>query len=279
MKPIKRNLGWNTFGRTEEGIEKDYQALIKRLAKEEEERAKANQQNNSNNQNNPVPATNPSLAINKTTDFWEVDGVEYRNGIYKVRLAKALLENGTAKTQDNWAEYAIKAKEKNEFYTPDMPLSHSLFTALSKLKTDEAEEAREFIKTQMRAKYPITLTRIAYNPSGKDKVIHNYGIPNEKYEFDSDFVGENGFIAGISPAQYLEDLIGTNNVTEINKVYQSINGTDARIWRVNSKPNNADERVAGFSAYSDGVDLYCDRGPQGADASFGVFASLRSRRS
>ncbi|HRZ85716.1 MAG TPA: hypothetical protein P5277_02955 [Candidatus Paceibacterota bacterium] len=211
--------------------------------------------------------------INSTIDYWEIDGVKYRGKDCTVRLAKALLDNGIKKTQDDWAEYSIKARERGDFYVADMPLHHATFYALSKLDTDESQEAREFVKNQMRAKYLMTLTRINYNPTGKDNVIHNYKIPNEQYQIDTDFVGKDGFISKVSPKDYLEYILGTQNVNEIDAVYQKINQTPAYILRLNSKPKNKDECVAGFYANSGWAALYCSGGPGSSSASLGVFAS------
>ena len=205
------------------------------------------------------PSNNPPITISQTIDYWEIDRVEYQNGIHQVKLSKALLDNGDKKTQDGWVEYRIKANEKGEFYTADMPLHHSIFTALSKSNSDESQEAREFIRKSMNSRKLTTLTRIIYTPQGQDKIIHNYKIPNEQYELNSNFVGKDGFIKDINPTQYLEELLGTKDIAEINKVYQSINKvyqsinqTDAYIYRLNSKPNfSMDERTALFDTNSD----------------------------
>ena len=150
-----------------------------------------------------------------------------------------------------------------------MPLYHSIFTALSRLDNPDAEQAREFIKKEMRAKYLITLTRIKYNPKGKDEVINNFKM-NDEYKIQTNFVGKDGFIKDVQNKDYLNAILGTDNIPEINEVYQKINQTDAYIWRVNKKPKSIDERVARFNAYSDRVDLDCDGVPADCDSAFGV---------
>lgn len=201
-------------------------------------------------------------------DFWRIPNVNYRNGIYTVDLLKSLLDNGNSKTQEQWVEYSKQAKQNNNFYVGDMPLYHTIFTALSKNNGKDAQEAIDFIKAQMRAKWLMTLTRIKYNPKGKDEVVNNYGMDDE-YAIKTNFVGADEFIAKSKDTDYLKAILGTNNIDEINEVYQRINGTDAHIWRVNSKPGNIDERVAGFVASLDRVGLNC-WDPWYSDSSFGV---------
>lgn len=214
----------------------------------------------------PVKTNSP---LEDLKDFWRIPNVNYRNGIYAVDLAKKLLDNGNSKTQEQWVEYSKQAKQNNDFYVGDMPLYHSVFTALSKNNTKDAQEAIDFIKAQMRAKYPVTLTRIKYNPKGKDDVVNNYGMDDE-YAIKTNLVGADEWIKESKDTDYLNAILGTNNINEINQVYQRINGTDARIWRVNSKPASIDERVAWFNADSVGVDLCCCRDPRGSYSSFGV---------
>jgi len=220
-----------------------------------------------------IHTINPQTAIQSAQDYWRVPGVNYRNGVYIVDLAKTLLDSGNAKTQDDWAKYTEEAKQKQDFYTGDMPLYHALFTAWFKQKDKkedkkESEEVREFIQKQMREKWFTTLTRIAYQPQGDDLVMHNYGT-KDKYEISSSIVGADRFIeSGDSKA--LESILGTGNISEINAVYNWINQTPAYIWRVNRKPSKVDERVARFGAIAVGVGLGCYGGPAVSYPSLGV---------
>ena len=180
-----------------------------------------------------------------------------------------MLDSGNAKTQDKWAEYTMQARPKGDFYTGDMPLYHAVFTALFKQKDKkESEEARAFIQKQMREKYPMTLTKIIYQPTGKDKIIHNFGT-NDKYELEEDIVGKDRAI-GAGDKKTLNAVLGVEDIDEIKSVYNWINQTPTWIWRVNKNPENIDERVARFGAYSDRVGLNCNWDPANSDASLGV---------
>ena len=211
----------------------------------------------------------PPDQVKGIDDFWRIEGVSYRKGIYTVDLAKSLLDNGITKTQDQWINYSKEAKPKQGFYLADMPLYHSIFKALSQGTGKDREEAKAFVKEQMRAKYPMTLTRIRYSPQEEDEVIHNLGMDDE-YIVKGKMVGPDEYIADSKDTRYLELILGAGNVPEINQVYQAINGTDAYIFRVNEKPKNIDERVVGFLAGTVKAVLYCDGDPQDSGSVVGV---------
>jgi hypothetical protein len=213
--------------------------------------------------------TTPSPITQNSDEFWRIPQVEYRNGIYVVDLSKKLLDNGTAKTQDDWAKYSLESKPRGDFYVGDMPLYHSVFRALFKRKgQQDAEEARKFIQEQMRARWLMTLTRIAYQQKGKDRVIHDFGT-NQTYLINESIVGPDKVIEQ-EDSSALTALLGTGDINETKGVYNWINQTPTYIWRVNSKPKQVDERVARFVAGSGRAYLDCDRDPADSDSSLGV---------
>jgi len=261
-----RNFGF-TFGRTEEGQRRDYEELEKRLREQKI--------SNPETPANKIPNPNISIPVSNSGSYWRIP-VNYRNGIYTVDLAKSLLDNGTSKTQKDWAEYRKVAEPKGEFYTGDMPLYHSIFTSLFKQKDKpESEEARKFIQKEMRARWLMTLTRIAYQPKEKDKIIHNYGI-KDKYELEENIVNPDRIIE-TADSKVLEAILGTGDVSEIKNVYNWINSTDTYIFRLNSKPDEIQERVAMFDASSDWAYLDCDGHPDDSFASLGVRLVVRPK--
>ncbi len=220
------------------------------------------------------PNVNPNVNISTIGDYWQVSGVNYRNGVHTVDLAKTLLENGNAKTQNDWASYSESALAQNEFRTPDYPLFYGLVKALYSAKDDstkaqEVEEAKKFLKDTSRAKWLMTLTRIDYQPNGEDIITHNFGT-REKYEEKTDFVGLDGLLTDKATPASCKSLLGSDNVQEISDVFQWLNGTNTYIWRVNSRPNQLIEKVAGFWADSDWADLDCNRDPSDSRESLGV---------
>src|SRR3989344_4579553 len=113
------------------------------------------------------------INLTSTQDSWKIEGVEYRDGIYTVNLAKQLLDNGNLKTQQEWIDYRNQSQKNRGFYTADMPLHHSIFKALYQQRdTTEAKEVREFLEQQFKEKWLQTLTRITYTPKGEDKLTH-----------------------------------------------------------------------------------------------------------
>ncbi len=217
------------------------------------------------------------VSLETLEDFWTIPNVEYRNGICTVDLAKQLLDNGNAKTQDEWVEYSKQAQQNNGFYAGDFPLYHAIFTTLFKNKDgsqkDAVEEIREFIKQKMIEKWLITLTRIGYAPKNqKNKVIHNYNMPDQyAVELDS-FIGPDGFIENTKNVKEpLQALLGTQqNIKEINSVYKWLTDVDAYLFRLNSGVQNTDERVARFDANSVRAGLGCNLNPQDSNAGLGV---------
>ena len=226
----------------------------------------------------------PTVNVRSNADAWSISGVEYRNGVYTVDLAKSLLDGRNSRQQAEWIDYSQEAIAKGEFYTPDYPLFYGIVRALFRAKDEpaklqEAEEAKKFLQDTSRARWLMTLTRIKYQPQVnllkraiygvEDIIVHNYGM-SDSYEEKTNFIGADGFIKDVASPASCKALLGTDNITEINNLAHWLNETDAYLWRVNSKPENVDERVAWLSAYSGWVVLGCGGSLSGAVASLGV---------
>ena len=202
-------------------------------------------------------------------DSWRISGVNYKGKLCDVDLAKTLLDNGNTKTQDEWGEYYKSAKQTGDFYTGDMHLYHAVFASLFNQKDKlESGEARAFIQKSMREKDLMTLTRIAYQPKGKDKIIHNYNTADQ-YEISEDIVGKDRAIIG-GDSNTLTALLGDGDINKIKSIYNWINQTDTFIWRLNSKPKSINERVVRFLASSGRAGLGCSGNPSSRDSSLGV---------
>jgi len=229
------------------------------------------------NGGNPNPPSPLGTDIQGNPDFWRINGVEYRNEIYVVDLMKTLLDGGNAKTQDEWIEYSRQAKANNGFYNTGMPLFHSLFRTcyLGRDATNkqEIEEIREFVGKQFAQRFPLTLTRILYQPKAKgsveDILIQNKGMDDE-YSERVGFVGPDEWVKDSKTPQAYKALFGSDDLAEINAVYNWLTGKNAYLWRVNSRSSKVDERVARFWAYSGRAGFSWYRDPAGASASLGV---------
>jgi hypothetical protein len=214
--------------------------------------------------------TTVSGSVTSLAEHWEIPNVEYRNGIYTVRLAKSLLDNGNAKKQSDWIEYSKQARRNGDFYVGNMALQYSIFRALSLQTNPESLEARDFIKKSMREKWLATTTRLKYDPSGNDEVIHDYGMPIQ-LKIGVELVGPDRFV-DTNDSNVLNALLLDKDIARVNSVFNFLNGTNAYIWRLNSKPKKTDERVARFFAYSDWAYLGCDWDPDITNSCLGVFA-------
>ncbi len=221
------------------------------------------------------PATNMTtrFSLEDLTDFWRINGVNYRNQIGQVDLGKAVLPS---KTQDKHASFSQDAISKGQLYVGNTQLYHSLFTILFQNKDnpqfkDKIEETRQFLQESMKNYWLMTLSRIKYTKSGKDLVIHNYGL-QDKFEIQENIVGPDGYITQINPQNELKSILGSNDVNEINQVYNWITKKDLYLWRLNNKPKENDERVVRLGSDSDMAILYCDWDPDDSSRALAVRA-------
>ena len=217
--------------------------------------------------------TNPSQT---NLPYWTIPNVIYRGVSGNVDVQKTLLENGTSKDQDSWASYSEKERTKGNFYTPDYPLLYRTLEQAFNLKDEKAyknqiEEMRTTLKGLARAKWLMTLTRIKYAPKGKDTIIHNFGL-KDKYSLQEEFMGADGELPAGSPVNVYQNLLGTqSNIGRIKSVFDWFNDTNrSYIWRVNSKPDSVEDRVARFNACSDRAVLDCYGDPSVSYSSLGV---------
>ncbi len=163
-----------------------------------------------------------------------------------------------AMNQEQLAELYEQEKQKGNPYPTDRPLIEAIVTKAHEFidqNPKEAKRLRSFLLTGSQ-KYPNTLTRIIYNPSGKDKIVHNHGTSDE-YFLDGKVVGPDGEINEIRDKIVLKKLLGTSNVKQINKVSQWINKTNTYFWRLRSKPEQKDERIVRLGADVDKFFLDC----------------------
>ena len=203
-----------------------------------------------------------AFSIEDLTDFWKISGISLRDEAYAVNLSKTL---SPSKTQDEHAEQRILAEKAHDFYTPSFPELYAIISCLEQNKDnqkyqDEITNVRAFIKDSALKTWLMTLTRIQYNPQGEDIVIHNYKQPSQ-YELPVHFIGPDGAVLSADNSEKpVQALLDTNqSLQEVNEAFRWLMDVDAYIWRLNSKPQQTDERVAGFVAYSRGVSLSCGR--------------------
>ena len=235
------------------------QELIERLNRAESPKGKKK-----------LPEEHDTTSVHDSDDFWTINNVSYRNGVYQVDFSKSLIGSGNEKKQDDWADYSEQARKRNGFYTGDMPLHHAIFASLySQRDSPQSEEARKFIQKSMREYFMTTLTRILYQPKGKDKIIHDYKTSDE-HSLEENISGPDREIKN-SDSPALKALLGTDDIQKISEIYKWLNQTPTCLWRI-KKPSDVEERIAVFIADSIRVYLNCNRYPDVLDRSFGVRA-------
>ena len=215
--------------------------------------------------------SNPIVSLG---DYWSIDNVVYKGELYIADLSKSLLDGGNAHKQDEWASFSRESKERGEFYMGNMPLNHAVFRAAYLTKDNpeckqDTEDIRAFLKQQFRSKYPLTLTRVIYSSSGNDRIIHDYGLPDAD-TIDCSMMGPDEWVKDSPTPDIYQHLVGSSDINEIHAIYNWINDTNVRLYRVNSKPSNTDERVARFGADSGRAGLYCYGDPSVTNSGLGV---------
>lgn len=210
----------------------------------------------------------PTIRSWRDEGHFVVPGVIYRGetgtyGIFEQMTAPLNLKQ--------LAELYEREKPRENPHPMDSVLHFATPLAAHRLREEspqEAERLRAFLRQGFR-QYPNTLTRVDYSPSGKDRVVHNCGTSDE-YVLNGRVVGENNWMKDIPDKSVLELLLGTSDVNQIDEVFQWINRTDGFVWRLNSKLNKREKRVAGFNAYDNGLDLRCNGNPLGEYPAFRV---------
>ena len=256
--------------------------LANRLNKEAEERERREKLDEmlgrgKKKDTNKVESPPAENRIETLKDYWRIHNVEYNGETASYELAKTLLLEGERRSQEQWADYSLNARERGEFYTPDFPLLHGLIRAVylqreESTRTKETQEIKEFFKDNM-GKWLMTLTRVRNSSKGQtvDEVIHNYK-QGQKYGeriVKEEIVGKDREIVK-ADSRALNTLIGNGDVNEIKDIYKWVNNTPTYIWRINSREDNLIESVARVDADSDRAGLDCYGGASYVGASIGV---------
>ncbi len=184
-------------------------------------------------------------------EYFEISGVNYRGNTHTYRVYSKMTDS---MNQDKFAKEYEKGKKEGNPHPMDSILHFSIFD--SAVKSGDSD-LMNFIQSGLR-KYPNTLSRVIYNHSGKDEIIHNYGT-SDAYLLTGDVVGPDGWIKDINYKKSLELLIGIKDTMKLDKISQRINKTHMYLWRINSKPSEKIERVVRFGAGDYRLFLYAGR--------------------
>ncbi|MBL7147785.1 MAG: hypothetical protein ISS82_03095 [Nanoarchaeota archaeon] len=193
---------------------------------------------------------------------FRINDVEHRGQLYRVSLTDKFNFIGKPNQHTEHTKQAIKS---NKPHTVSLPFYHDLFTNLFRNRNgefkEEIEQARQFIRKIMFENiFSTTLTTVNYQSKGKDEVIHDCGLDSQEIILEN-IVGPNEFIKDSKTSSVYKALLGTDNIKEINQIYDWLLNNNPKLWPLNKKPKKIDRRVAGFDAFSGGVGLSCNGGP------------------
>ncbi|MFC1682290.1 hypothetical protein ACFL0X_01595 [Nanoarchaeota archaeon] len=212
------------------------------------------------------------LEIRSQGDCWTISGVLYKGQPHTVDLLKQRLDHGANKTQAEWAEYSKQARGNKDFSVGDFPLYHALFRALYEQKDNpKTNEIRDFLEKSFVDYWLMTLTRLKYQP-GTDETVHDFGLASQ-YSISQDIAGPHEWVKDSQTPEVYQAILGDNDLQRIQDIYHWITKKDARLLRLNEKPNQIDERVARFYAGSDRAGLFFYRDPDYSNSSLGVRAA------
>lgn len=181
-----------------------------------------------------------------------LSGFEIDNGSSVYRLMEKMT---SSMNQDKLAEYYNIEKSKGN-PVPMNSIQHlELFNDAVKSGN---KELINFLQEGLRRGLN-TLTRVGYNPAGKeDEVTHTYGT-FDAYSVFGDIVGKDGWIKDVDNPNALELLLKTKDIKLLNEISNKINSTPMSFWRIDSKPSEKIERVVRFYADDNKLDLDADR--------------------
>lgn len=207
-----------------------------------------------------APATERVVGYHKGISYWTLP---QKDGSF-IELAQELLP---AMTSSQSAEYV----SQDGFQSPSArDFVSKVCATLYDLRNtgSEAENAMKFIRSMARANFLNLQTGFRYNPKSKDRVMQDYGRKNQD-SIAINFVGSDGRLTDVLSLEACLALTGSKP-EEVEQIMEYINGTPSWAWRLNSKPTERVERVAGFVVDPLGASFYCDWLPDSVYPSLGV---------
>ncbi len=196
-----------------------------------------------------------------------VPGVFHRDAI----KTYSLFDNMTpAMNQEQLNEFHERERQAGNPYPANAQEVWAIAQRGYELRSTEAgERLRDVLRAAFR-NWVNTSTGIDYSPEG-DSVLHNVGV-SDQYALKGNIVGPVDWIAQIPDKQVLKRIIGTQDIQQINRVSNWINGTDFYLWRESLRPVQLEKRAVRFDAGDYGLGLCCDGGPLDGAPAFRVSA-------
>ena len=189
--------------------------------------------------------------------FWDIPIVSYKEKFNEYRVFE---ETAYPMTNDQLSEFYDVEKPKGNPHPASSDLVYSILLGAYRLEDIEGKNSlRKFLKQELQ-RWPSTTSRVLYSPSGENEVVHNCGTSDEYRLKESKLVGPSCLIKD-SYNSVLKTVLGTDNIHEINEVFNWINSTNLSLWRRNSNHSERDERTICLEIDSKGAYLQLDINP------------------
>lgn len=205
--------------------------------------------------------------IEELPDRFRMYNVPRDNKLHTYDWSKEHLDGGRRHTQDEWTQLL----QGQEFQLASGPEYHATMKTLYLHKDSSQSSLVRKVCTLFkkdfanRGYWMTTSTRIRYNSSFPDVVIHNYNTAHET-SVDVNLVGPDGYIADSSFEYEMEALLGTRDCQEVDAVYKWISGKKSYLWRLNQRPFQAAERalvlgIVNVRFYINAIDIISNQRP------------------
>jgi hypothetical protein len=184
---------------------------------------------------------------------YRLSNVPYNGGMWAFDWYKDLLSDGENLPQNEW----IKRTQSNSIKLPNSKMIHANLAALCTLKFHATASQRTLLddvlekifRPDFMTNYPNTSTRIAYQPQGKDYVIHNIGYADQHIT-EEDITGPESSVNRLGMEKPLLAILGTDDLFRVETVYSILFGKQTFLWRLNNKPQEEELRAVLFDLNS-----------------------------
>lgn len=186
------------------------------------------------------------FSIEDLPDRYRLHNVPYLGKLVVIDRSKALLDNGAAHTQKEWAVLTRDTEWKIGSGPEEFASSFALHANREHPDAKQrplVTEVKNMLANDFRKYGMMTSTRIHYAVQGQDIVIHDFGYDNER-RINQNIVGSDGCVKeGCGFDSAIGALLGTEDCGNVNAVYSWVSGKQPYLWRFNQRPGQNSERA------------------------------------
>lgn len=196
--------------------------------------------------------------ISKRVEPMTIEGYnEISNVLYRGEKATYRIYDELTKPRNIYelAELFEKEKKAGNPIPANSELLQGIFKAINPADEYLIQRIRQTLRDNI---WTNTLTGIDWYKNNNSRVFHNKGT-SEQYIKKGNLIGRDGYISKIKPKKILKNVLGNDNIEELDNVSQKINEAPMCLWRINSKLSENIETIVRFDAFPGRFDLYCGR--------------------